>query len=131
MEISSLEAGRSSREQHFVPTMAVSSSFASVIDRNDNLGQFSSMGRYNERAQQYLLDVLLERFAANWAEISKCVCSLRREVDPDTSAAVYAKSTSTKCPLFLPLGVPKFIVGLCLPPIHVAILIDNRIFVQR
>jgi hypothetical protein len=67
MEISSLEAGRSSREKHFVPTMAVSSIFASVCDRNDNFGQFSSMGGYHERAQQYLLDVLFERFAANWA----------------------------------------------------------------
>jgi hypothetical protein len=86
MEINSLEDGRSesSREKHFVATMAVSSIFASICDRNDNFGQFSSMGGYRERAQQYLLDLLFERFAANWAEISKCVCSLHQEVDPDT-----------------------------------------------
>ena len=72
------------RERLFLATMAVSRIFAEVSLRNENFGQFASLGGYNEHTQRYFLGLIGKEIEKNIEDFSASLAAYFPRLNAET-----------------------------------------------
>ena len=72
------------RERLFLATMAISRIFTEVSLRNENFGEFASLGGYNEHTQKYFLDLIGKEIVENIGDFSVSLAAYFPSLNSET-----------------------------------------------